>query len=98
MDKGTGGAKVLNLLDTVLKPLYSAYYSLKISRETRGPLELNLPERQIKIDEKGIVTEVRFKERLEAHKLIEEFMILANVCAAETLSENKIPTVFRVHE
>ena len=98
MDKGTGRAKVLNLLDTVLKPLYSAYYSLKISRETRGPLELNLPERQIKIDEKGIVTEVRFKERLEAHKLIEEFMILANVCAAETLSENKIPTVFRVHE
>ena len=60
--------------------------------------ELNLPERQIDIDKTGKVTEVRFKERLDAHKLIEEFMILANVCAAETLSDKKVPTIFRVHE
>ena len=59
---------------------------------------MNLPERKIEIDEKGIVKDVRFKERLEAHKLIEEFMILANVCAAETLSYKKTPTIFRVHE
>ena len=98
IDKGKGKPKVLDLVNTVIKPLYDAYSCLKISRKVRGPLDLNLPERKIEIDEKGIVKDVRFKERLEAHKLIEEFMILANVCAAETLSYKKTPTIFRVHE
>ena len=98
VDKGTGRQEVLQLLEPVLNPLYGAYNSLKEARNKRGPLELNLPERQIEIDKIGKVTEVRFKERLDAHKLIEEFMILANICAAETLSEKKVPTIFRVHE
>ena len=98
VDKGTGRQEVLQLLEPVLNPLYGAYNSLKEARNKRGPLELNLPERQIEIDKIGKVTEVRFKERLDAHKLIEEFMILANICAAETLSDKKVPTIFRVHE
>ncbi|MFK7761947.1 MAG: ribonuclease R [Roseobacter sp.] len=86
------------LLEPVLQPLYQAYAALKSARERRQPLELDLPERQIELSDAGTVTSVRFKERLDAHRLIEEFMVLANVCAAETLIAKKIPLLFRVHE
>lgn len=86
------------LLEPVLQPLYQAYAALKSARERRQPLELDLPERQIELSDAGKVTSVRFKERLDAHRLIEEFMVLANVCAAETLIAQKIPLLFRVHE
>jgi len=86
------------LLDDVLKPLYAAYEALTKARAARQPLDLDLPERQIVLDEKGHVTSVAFKDRLDAHKLIEEFMVLANVAAAETLIQKKQPLLFRVHE
>ncbi|MGA9254199.1 MAG: ribonuclease R [Roseobacter sp.] len=86
------------LLEPVLKPLYSAYEALAEARRRRQPLELDLPERQIELAEDGTVTSVRFKERLDAHRLIEEFMVLANVAAAETLIAKKVPLLFRVHE
>jgi ribonuclease R len=68
-----------------VKPLYAAYAALKRAREVRQPLDLDLPERKIELTPDGRVKSVNFKERLEAHKLIEEFMILANVAAAEEL-------------
>jgi len=86
------------LLEPVLKPLYAAYAALVEARKRRQPLELDLPERQIDLSDAGTVTSVRFKERLDAHRLIEEFMVLANVCAAETLIAKKSPLLFRVHE
>ncbi|NNJ67592.1 MAG: ribonuclease R [Boseongicola sp.] len=86
------------LLNDVLKPLYAAYEALNKARAARQPLDLDLPERQIVLDEKGHVTSVAFKDRLDAHKLIEEFMVLANVAAAETLIQKKQPLLFRVHE
>jgi ribonuclease R len=86
------------LLDPVLKPLYAAYEALKRARAERQPLDLDLPERQIVLSMEGKVTSVNFKERLDAHKLIEEFMVLANVAAAETLLKKKTPLLFRVHE
>lgn len=86
------------LLEPVLEPIYNAYAALKIAREKRQPLELDLPERQIVLDEKGTVTSVNFKDRLDAHRLIEEFMVLANVAAAETLLAKKTPLLFRIHE
>ncbi|SHI78703.1 ribonuclease R [Wenxinia saemankumensis] len=86
------------LMETVIRPLYAAYGALTRAREARQPLELDLPERQIVLDEAGEVTSVDFKERLDAHRLIEEFMVLANVCAAETLIAKKTPLLFRVHE
>jgi len=92
-DKVTGP-----LLETVLKPLYGAYAALNRAREARQPLDLELPERKIVLGEDGKVLSVAFKERLEAHKLIEEFMILANVAAAEELIRLKRPLLFRVHE
>jgi ribonuclease R len=86
------------LLEPVLRPLYAAYRALATAREARQPLDLDLPERRIILDERGKVTSVAFRDRLDAHRLIEEFMVLANVCAAETLIARKTPLLFRVHE
>jgi ribonuclease R len=86
------------LLEGVLKPLYAAYEALKRARTERAPLDLDLPERRIVLSPEGKVLSVAFKERLDAHKLIEEFMILANVAAAETLIGKRTPLLFRVHE
>ncbi|WP_435140268.1 ribonuclease R [Pseudopelagicola sp. nBUS_19] len=86
------------LMADVIDPLYSAYHALTKAREVRQPLELDLPERKIELSEEGQVTSVNFRDRLDAHRLIEEFMVLANVCAAETLNTAKSPLLFRVHE
>ena len=87
-----------SLTEVVIKPLYSAYSSLKIAREKREPLALDLPERKIEMGEDGKVTSIQFHERLDAHRLIEEFMVLANVASAEVLSAKKTPLLYRVHE
>jgi ribonuclease R len=68
------------------------------AREKRGPLDLDLPERKIVLDDKGLVKDIRIPERLEAHRLIEEMMIAANVAAAETLEAKKSPLLYRVHD
>jgi len=86
------------LLDEVLKPLYAAYKALMHQRGLRQPLDLDLPERRIELSEDGKVKSVNFRDRLDAHRLIEEFMILANVSAAETLIAKRSPLLFRVHE
>lgn len=86
------------LLADVLRPLYAAYGAAKMARTARQPLDLDLPERRIELDDAGKVTSVKFRDRFDAHKLIEEFMILANVAAAETLIARKQPLLFRVHE
>ncbi|BBE71489.1 ribonuclease R [Oharaeibacter diazotrophicus] len=86
------------LLDAVLRPLWEAYAVLKRGRDTREPLELDLPERKILLKPDGTVDRVVIPERLDAHKLIEEFMIQANVAAAETLEGRRSPLVYRVHD
>uniref|UniRef100_UPI0035A92A15 ribonuclease R n=1 Tax=Ancylobacter mangrovi TaxID=2972472 RepID=UPI0035A92A15 len=86
------------LLDEVLRPLWAAYAAVKKARDARSPLELDLPERKILLKPDGTVDKVVVPERLDAHKLIEEFMILANVAAAETLEEKHTPLVYRVHD
>ena len=86
------------LLDPVIRPLYAAYAALREARKRRAPLDLDLPERKVVLSETGKVTSVRFAERLDAHRLIEECMVLANVAAAETLVAKKMPLLFRVHE
>ncbi len=86
------------LLEPVLRPLYAAYQALKKARNERQPLDLDLPERKVVLGEDGKVTSVNFSDRLDAHRLIEEFMVLANVAASETLSKKSVPLLFRVHE
>ncbi len=86
------------LLDTILRPLYAAYACAKKARDAREPLDLDLPERKIILRADGTVDHVVVPERLEAHRLIEEFMILANVAAAETLEKHGLPLIYRVHD
>ena len=96
--EGTPNERTEPLLEPVLKPLYAAYYALAKARAARQPLALDLPERRIVLNDEGRVTSVNFRDRLDAHRLIEEFMVLANVCAAETLIAKRTPLLFRVHE
>jgi ribonuclease R len=86
------------LLASVLKPLYDAYAVVKRARDARDPLDLDLPERKILLKSDGTVDRVIVPERLDAHRLIEEFMILANVAAAETLEKKALPLIYRVHD
>ncbi|MEL7111289.1 MAG: ribonuclease R, partial [Pseudomonadota bacterium] len=90
--------RAAGLLEPVLKPLWAAYAALSKAREKRGPLELDLPERKVEMAEDGSVAGIRTKERFDAHKLIEELMIQANVCAAEELERHKTPLLYRIHD
>lgn len=90
--------KTAPIVDTILQPLWKAYSTVLRGRDSRAPLELNLPERKILLNEDGTVDRVMVPERLDAHKLIEEFMIQANVAAAESLEAKKSPLMYRVHE
>ena len=86
------------LLASILEPLYSAYRTVKRARDERAPLDLDLPERKIVLTAHNTVDRVVTPERLDAHRLIEEFMILANVAAAETLERAQLPLIYRVHD
>ncbi|HLJ01555.1 MAG TPA: ribonuclease R, partial [Bradyrhizobium sp.] len=86
------------LLDPILRPLYNAYALVKRARDERDPLDLDLPERKILLKADGTVDRVIVPERLDAHRLIEEFMILANVAAAEMLEKMSLPLIYRVHD
>ncbi len=90
--------KTAPLMDEVVTPLYAAYEALRQARAQRQPLDLDLPERRIELTEDGQVKSVSFRDRLDAHRLIEEFMILANVAAAEELFARRRPLLYRVHE
>jgi len=86
------------ILNSVLRPLYEAYEALKKERAHRSPLELDLPERKILLTPEGTVDRVVIPPRLDAHRLIEEMMILANVAAAETLEERRQQLIYRCHD
>jgi ribonuclease R len=86
------------LLDPILKPLYDAYAVVKKARDERDPLDLDIAERKILLKPDATVDRVVVPERLDAHKLIEEFMILANVAAAEMLEKKTLPLIYRVHD
>jgi ribonuclease R len=95
---GRPSAKAAPLLERALKPLWAAYDALAAARDRREPLDLDLPERKILIDKSGRVERVVTPERLTAHRLIEEFMIQANVAAAEALEAKRAPVIYRVHD
>jgi ribonuclease R len=86
------------LVETALKPLWGCWRALFAARTKREPLELDLPERQVLLDEKGRIESVAPRERLDAHRLVEDFMIAANVAAARALEAKKSPVMYRVHE
>jgi ribonuclease R len=86
------------LVDETLKPLWACWRALDRARAKRAPLELDLPERRVVLDEKGRILSVAPRERLDAHRLIEDFMIAANVAAAKALEAKKAPVMYRDHE
>ena len=87
-----------SLLKPVLKPLWNAFRSLKEAQSKRDPMAITSSECQFEFNENGTVSHVETKRTLEAHKLIEELMIQANVSAAESLANCGIPILFRVHD
>ncbi len=84
--------------DDGLKHLWGAWQLLSAAREERDPLELELPERRVLLDEKGRIAEIAVRERLDAHRVVEDFMIAANVAAARALESKASPVVYRIHE
>ncbi|MFA6117197.1 MAG: VacB/RNase II family 3'-5' exoribonuclease [Sphingomonas sp.] len=86
------------LTDTALKPLWACWKALNKARAKREPLDLDLPERRVVLDEKGRILSVAPRERLDAHKLIEDYMIAANVAAAKALEVKNAPVMYRDHE
>tara|TARA_R110000796_G_scaffold88559_3_gene191088 strand:+ start:307738 stop:310182 length:2445 start_codon:yes stop_codon:yes gene_type:complete len=86
------------LVDTVIKPLYGAFDAFLQARKRRGVLELDVPERKIELNEQGQIVAIAPRARFDSHKLIEEFMIAANVCAAEELERIKQPCMYRIHD
>ena len=86
------------IADVVLKPLWAAYAVLRKGRDRRSPLEIDSVERRILLGPDGEVAAIIPRQSLEAHKLIEEFMIQANVSAAETLEQRRTPLIYRVHD
>jgi ribonuclease R len=86
------------LLAPVLEPLWAAYRALRVARDHRSPLDLDFPERKLLLTRDGYVDRVIVPPRLDAHRLIEEMMIQANVAAAETLEAKRVPLIYRVHD
>src|SRR3954454_10763566 len=86
------------LVEKALKPLWACWRALFAARQKRDPLELDLPERRVVLDEKGRIASIAPRDRLDAHRLVEDFMIAANVAAARALEAKKSPVMYRVHE
>lgn len=86
------------LVDPVLKPLWSAWNATRKERTKRSPLDLDLPEHRVRLGDDGKVSAVTLRDRLDAHRLIEDCMILANVAAAEELEGKGMACLYRVHE
>ncbi len=95
---GYPDAEIVPLMGSVIEPLYGAFRTLLAAREKRGALDLDLPERLVKLGDDGRIAEIGVRERLDSHKLIEEFMVLANVAAAQALEHRKMPCMYRVHD
>ncbi len=84
--------------DTALMHLWDAWKLLNAAREERDPLALELPERRVVLDDQGKITEIALREHLDAHRVVEDFMIAANVAAAKALESKVTPVVYRLHE
>ncbi|HEX6072066.1 MAG TPA: ribonuclease R [Sphingomicrobium sp.] len=86
------------IVEKALRPLWGCWRALLKDRIRRGTLELDLPERRVMLDEKGRIMSIAPRDRLDAHRLVEDFMIAANVAAARALEAKKAPVMYRVHE
>jgi ribonuclease R len=95
--EGHPDEKAAPLLDRAIRPLFAAYRALAKARDAREPLALDIPERKLLLNPDGTLAMVVVPVA-DAHRLIEEFMILANVAAAETCEQLRVPLIYRVHD
>jgi len=95
---GHSDEKTAALSGSIIRSLYGAFRALLAAREKRGALDLDLPERQVVMGKDGRIERILPRPRLDSHRLIEEFMIAANVSAAETLEEKRTLCMYRVHD
>lgn len=86
------------LKNSALKPLWACWKLLAKARDEREPLNLDLPEKRVVLDDQGKIVEIAIRERLDAHRVVEDYMIVANVAAARMLEAKKSPVIYRVHE
>ena len=84
--------------DPQLTALWAAWRALAAARAARDPLALDLPERRVILDEAGKIKEIALRQSLDAHRVVEDFMITANVAAAKALEAKTAPVVYRIHE
>jgi ribonuclease R len=94
-EEGVGGGAEVR---AILANLWAAWKALAAARDARDPLELELPERRVVLDEEGRIASIAIRERLDAHRVVEDFMIAANVAAAKALEAKTAPVVYRIHE
>ncbi len=86
-----------DLLEAVLKPLYAAFAALDQARVRRGTLDMEIAEKQVLLGNQGEVRGIVPRQRLDSHRLIELFMVTANVAAAEALEARRQACMYRVH-
>jgi ribonuclease R len=86
------------LLESVIRPLYGAYAVLAKARRRRGTLDLDLPEAEVRLGADRRPEAIVTRPRLDSHRLIEEFMIAANVAAAESLDQAGMHCMYRIHD
>jgi len=86
------------LKEQALRPLWQCWHALQKARDKREPLALDLPEKRVVLSEDGKISEIAIRERLDAHRLVEDYMIAANVAAAKMLEKKKSPLIYRIHE
>ena len=95
---GDADAATAPLVEPVIGPLYGAFGALLRAREKRQPLDIEVAERAVRLDDDGHPTAIETRPRHDSHRLIEELMIAANVCAAKTLCDNGVACMYRVHD
>lgn len=95
---GKKNAHTAPLMKTVIQPLYEAYQALRQARLKRGALELDIKEIKVKVDDQGVIKSAAPAEVYDSNRLIEEFMVAANVAAARCLQKHKLPIMYRVHD
>ena len=95
--RGEPDSGVPKAVQPVIDNLYGVFAGLHQARGLRGALDLDLPEVKIQLDAAGTIVGVASRRRNDAHRLIEECMIAANVEAARYLGKHKLTTLYRVH-
>lgn len=95
---GKKSPNIAPVYNSTVLPVYEAYLALDKARKKRGALNLETDELKVRVNKQGQVIAIEKDERYTAHKIIEEFMVAANVCAALALKKSKLPTMYRVHE